>query len=669
MPVVQLPTPPPVVVVRAANLPPAPGDAAFSIVVIDPMRLRRSERLDEALTSVPGVALFRRTSSLGANPTTQGISVRGIAGSAASRALVTVDGVPQNDPFGGWVIWTGLPPEAISAASVVRGAGAGPYGAGALTGAIALDSPTRIDGGAIADIDGGDFGYGRAAGAAEIDTGSGRLFLDASGEHSSGWIPVIQGRGAVDQPLRLGDESASERFVTDVGEAVLTERIAGYAEDRDAGTLFAGSHDQGGQASLGLTRQPSDGQLGWRIQAWVSGSNLANTSASVAASRNTATLADNQYATPAIGLGFNAAVREQSVGGSWELGADLRDFDGASRDQLFALGKPTGFRTAGGGEAIGGVYAEGSRAFGPLLLTGGVRLDAWEDYDSSLVQTGQSRLVQNPPDRGGVVPTGRIGLRRDVTRGLYVRAAAYAGFRPATLNELHRMFRVGNDVTEANPALAPERLYGVEAGIGGTAPLAWDADVFANRIVDPVTNVTIGKGPATFPLAGFVPAGGTLFERENAGAINAFGFEADAAWPLTPGVDLDAAFAYTHARVDGGSQAPQLTGLRPAETPETVATAGVVWSTTPRLTLTGAVRYQGGEFDDDLNTRKIDGGTEVDLRADWRLTARATAFVAADNLFDDRLQSGRSATGVITYAAPRMVRVGLALRFEPRPLP
>lgn len=666
MPLDQPPSPP-VVVVRAASLPPAPGDAAFSIVVVDPKRLRLSERLDVALMSAPGVALFRRTSSLGANPTTQGISVRSIAGSAASRALVTLDGVPQNDPFGGWVIWTGLPPETIGAASIVRGAGAGPYGAGALTGTIALSSSPRLDGEAIADIEGGDFGYGRAVGAAEIDTAAGALFVSASGERSGGWIPVVHGRGAVDQPLRLGDESASERFVASVGDAVLTERVSGYAEDRDAGTLFAGSHDQGGQASLSLVRQPADQALGWRIQGWVSGSNLANTSASVAASRNSATLADNQYATPALGLGFNAAVRGQSAAASWEVGADLRDVSGSSHDRLFALGKPTGLRTAGGGEAVGGVYAEASGAFGPLLLTGGVRLDAWEAYDSSLVQTGQSRLDQRPPDRGGVVPTGRIGIRRDITPSLYLRAAAYAGFRPATLNELHRMFRVGADVTEANAALAPERLFGAEAGAGGTVPLAWDAAVFANRIVDPVTNVTIGKGPGSFPLAGFVPAGGTLFERQNAGAIDAFGFEADAAWPLAPGVDLRGALAYTHARVDGGALAPQLTGLRPAETPEAVATAAVVWSAGPRLTLSGALRYQSSEFDDDLNTRRIEAGTEVDARADWQVSAHATAFVAADNLFDAPLQSGRSATGVVTYAAPRMIRVGLSLRLNPLP--
>src|SRR5579872_323081 len=136
------PAPPPAVVeVRAARLPPAAGDAAFSIVRIDRATMAASARLDEALSAAPGVSLFRRTSSLGANPTTQGVSLRGIAGSGASRALVTLDGVPQNDPFGGWVIWSGLPPETIASAAVVRGAGSGPYGAGALTGVVALQTP------------------------------------------------------------------------------------------------------------------------------------------------------------------------------------------------------------------------------------------------------------------------------------------------------------------------------------------------------------------------------------------------------------------------------------------------------------------------------------------------------------------------------------------------
>jgi outer membrane cobalamin receptor len=243
-----------------------------------------------------------------------------------------------------------------------------------------------------------------------------------------------------------------------------------------------------------------------------------------------------------------------------------------------------------------------------------------------------------------------------------LRGAAYAGFRPATLNELHRSFRVGNDITLANSNLAPERLYGVEAGIGGQGPLSWDADVFYNRLGNAVTNVTIGKGPGSFPLAGFVPAGGTLFERENAGAVNAYGLEGEASYPVSTAFELRAAFAFTHARVDGGAQAPQLTGKRPAETPDAVVTADLVWRAAGRLTLSGGLRYEGDRFDDDQNTRRIDGGTGVDARADLRISDRLGAFLAADNVFGARLQTGRSAAGVVTYDAPTVVRIGLALQ-------
>ena len=60
--------------------------------------------------------------------------------------------------------------------------------------------------------------------------------------------------------------------------------------------------------------------------------------------------------------------------------------------------------------------------------------------------------------------------------------------------------------------------------------------------------------------------------------------------------------------------------------------------------------------------RRIKSGAQLDARAAWRLTAALSAFVAAENLTDASLQTGRSATGVVTYDAPREVRVGLALR-------
>src|SRR5579862_7835720 len=51
---------------------------------------------DDKLRQVPGFTLLRRSGSQTANPTSQGLSLRGLGASGASRALVLVDGVPNN---------------------------------------------------------------------------------------------------------------------------------------------------------------------------------------------------------------------------------------------------------------------------------------------------------------------------------------------------------------------------------------------------------------------------------------------------------------------------------------------------------------------------------------------------------------------------------------------
>src|SRR5688572_5601117 len=114
------------------------GDVPASVNVIDKETIRRSPALvaDDVLRLVPTFSLFRRTSSLSAHPTAQGVSLRGIGPSGVSRSLVLIDGVPFNDPFGGWVYWTRVPLESVERIEVVDGSSSSVYGNYAMGGVI-----------------------------------------------------------------------------------------------------------------------------------------------------------------------------------------------------------------------------------------------------------------------------------------------------------------------------------------------------------------------------------------------------------------------------------------------------------------------------------------------------------------------------------------------------
>lgn len=649
------------VVVTGARLPPSAGEGVFSITALADPAWARSPRLDEQLARAPGVSLFRRTSSLAANPTTQGLSLRAIAPSGAGRALITLDGVPQNDPFGGWVIWSGLPSETIQSLRIVRGAGAQAYGAGALTGVVALTG--RDGGGPVleAGVEGGGLGYRRAA----VNAGGGGLLASVTAERSDGWTPVREGRGAADEPLALETWSAALRYDARLaaGPAVAA-RIAVHDENRRSGLVGADSRSRGAQVSLTLAQAPAEGRNGWRLQAWSLVSDLQNRSVAVGAGRAFTTPANDQFETPAYGYGFNAALRGVRGPLEWEVGADLRAAEGETHERFrYMGGQFTRLREAGGRTTTLGAYADASWTAGPWLLTGDLRLDHWRAFDARRrefdLQTGAATLDETPAGRSTTTPTGRIGLRRDVGAG-FVRTAAYAGFRPPSLNELHRPFRVGNDVTEANAALKPERLYGVEAGAGLEGNGAGlTATLFLNRLEDPVANVTIGQGPATFPTAGFIPAGGVLRQRRNVGRIDAVGIEVEGRASLGERLVLTGAAMATDAEVDGGAQAPQLTGKRPAQAPRVAASAGLEWRAGQRLDLFLAARHEGARFDDDLNTRRLAAATTLNLSARYALGASTRVELDLRNALDAEVATGRTGDGITSYDAPRSLRVGV----------
>ncbi|MEI9886195.1 MAG: TonB-dependent receptor [Rhizomicrobium sp.] len=599
-------------IVVTASPPDPVGNAAFSVATLDAKDIRGATELDHALSQVPGLSLFRRDSSLSANPTTQGVSLRSIAPSGAGRALVTLDGVPQNDPFGGWVIWSSLPNEDIGGAEIVRGAGAGPYGAGALTGVIALNE-ARGDGLVAADASLAERSGRRAAASGGVTLGPVALFASASDEDSNGWIPVSPAqRGAADNAVTLHARSASLRAEAMPWSGTLVSvRVGAYGENRDSGLVAAHSSADGVSASATLAHPQRGGDLGWRLQAWLRNTGFSNTSVSIAPGRSATTPTNDQFATPALGWGFNAALRGSWAWLDWEVGGDARFTQGESQEH--SSSPPAASPRDASAAAAPSSAASMSRArrvSDRLLITAGLRADHWASTGGHLIQTtlatGVVTVNQTTPSKSGIVPTARLGLRQELGDGLFLRAAAYGGFRAPSLNELYRPFRLGNNITQANPGLTPEKLYGAELGLGQTAAaFAWNATLFYNQLHGAITNVTVARGPVTVPGLGAVPAGGLLIQRQNAGNIHAYGLEGDAHWQARDWLSLRAAFDYVDAHVEGGAAAAQLTGKRPSQAPRFTLTGGLSAAPLERLTVSANLRYESTRFADDQNTLRL----------------------------------------------------------------
>ncbi|HTQ13579.1 MAG TPA: TonB-dependent receptor [Rhizomicrobium sp.] len=648
--------------VTAARLPEPVGGGAFAETSLDSAQLAQFDQIDAALEQVPGVSLFRRSTSLNSNATTEGISLRNIAPSGAGRALVMLDGVPVNDPFGGWVIWSALPQEDISAVDIVRGAGAGPYGEGALTGTILLSERDTTDGVATADLSAGTLGTYRGGASAGARIGKVDLFASAAGERSDGWILAgSPGRGPADNHVWLGDGEASLRAQMEIGGgATASARVEYYDEARGAGLIGARSEASGEIASLTFARPAAGGGLGWRLQGWAIDSLFSNVSVSVDSLHRTTTPANDQYAVPALGYGFNAALLGNDGAFRWETGGDLR-LDAGQSKELFsynaALQAFTMNRRSGGMETAGGVYGEGAYGSGPWLLTLGVRGDYWSTAQGHLVQSthpaGVVTVDTGFAGRSGLVPTARGGARYDLADGQYLRVAAYEGFRVPTLNELYRPFRVGNVTTSANAGLKPEKLYGTEIGWGrDDGAFQWHVTAFWNRLHDAIANVTVGVNQ---------------LQRQNAGDVNALGLEGDATWKLSEAFALDGAFSLTDARMRTAIHDPQIDGNRPAQAPLATITGAAAWTPLDTLRFDALARWESRRFEDDQNTLRLGSALVVDVRATWLFKPDWAVYAAVDNLANADVAIGETSTNaslpppgeVVSLGPPRTFEVGL----------
>ncbi len=253
------------------------------------------------------------------------------------------------------------------------------------------------------------------------------------------------------------------------------------------------------------------------------------------------------------------------------------------------------------------------------------------------------------PGRSEEALSPRVTLLYRVTDRLTWTASAYRAFRAPTLNELYRTFRVGNVVTLANADLKAERLSGVESGglwTSGRGRVTARGTLFWMDIDRTVANVTLSTTPALITRM-----------RDNLGRTRSRGIEAEATaragerWSFTGGYLLSAAQVVSFPRNRA------LEGLDLPQVPRQQVTFQARYQDVRLGTLGVQARWTGRQFDDDQNHLPLASFTTVDLLAAHPVGRGVAVFLAAENLFDQGYETGR--TPLRTLGPPRLVRLGV----------
>ena len=615
--------------------------------------------LDQTLRQVPGFSLFRRTGSLGANPTSQGVSLRGLGASGASRSLVLYDGIPLNDPFGGWVYWDRVPTVAIQDVEVLRGGASDLYGTGALAGVVNVLPRREAESDLSAEVymgnhvtpDGSVFGNLRL----------GKTTLSASGEAFStdGYLQVRpQDRGSVDTPVNDSHRTGSigiDHELRNQGRVFLNGSL--FREERNNGTVLQVNNTRAGQVAAG-TDLISKSAGTFNIRLFGEGQRYYQTFSSIALDRNSESLTRTQI-VPAQRLGFSAAWNRAVRSHTLVAGVEGQDIRGNSNELGYSSGVATVHQDNGGRQRLAGVYGEDIIRIGPnWVVTAAARFDHWSNIDafsnSTVLATGKFTPTLLP-DRDESAFSPRVSVLRRVNQKLSLAASVYRAFRAPTLNELYRSYRVGNTMTLANDMLVAERLTGGEASaiLHSSERLSLRGTFFWEQVARPVANVTLTSTPALITQ-----------QRENLGSIRSRGIELQSESRLRGSFFLSAGYLYTDAGVIDFPANPLLVGLWVPQVPHQQVTFGGRYSNPRHFTLALQGRYIGTQFEDDENTLSLDPFFTMDAFFSREVNRFVELFAAAENLTGQRYQVGRTPT--LTIGPPILARAGVRFNLRGR---
>ena len=649
------------VTVTAARTETRLGETPASVVVLSAEELAATPAvtLDDALRQVPGFQLFRRAGSRTANPTTQGVSLRGTGASGASRALVLVDGLPLNDPFGGWVYWGRVPRESISRVEVLRGGSSHLYGSGALGGVVQILTRRPATDALSFELSYGNQQTPDVSLFAGKRKGDWAVALASELFSTQGYVTIDEReRGAVDVPAgsrRATVDLSVERLLGERGR--LFSRLSYFAETRENGTPLQTNGTRTRTLALGADFSP-DGLGAFALRAYASAQAYDQSFSAIASERNSEQLTRVQR-VPSQVAGVSAQwSRVVARAHTIVAGVDAREVRGASDEVVYAQGAQSSLVGAGGRERSLGAFAEAIlRLTKGMLVTGGVRFDRWREYRAqTLTRTLRppfSTTLRRFPERDETAFSPHLSALYRPNDRLSFSASFSRAFRAPTLNELYRSFRVGDVLTLANENLRAERLTGGEAGVNlnlRDRRMELRTTLFWAELTRPIANVTLGTTPALITR-----------RRENLGRTRSRGLELEMETRLGQRVRLVAGYLFADARVRRFPANTTLENLLLPQVARHQLTLQMRYTNPAIASFSLQARASGSQFDDDQNRFPLGRYLTLDALVSRPLGRHLALFAAAENLLNQRSQTAR--TPVTALSPPLLFRFGLRLSY------
>lgn len=624
--------------------------------------------IDEVLAREPSFSLYRRQTSVFGNPSAAGVSLRNTGATAASRTLVLLDGVPQNDPFGGWVYWGRYDAATLDSVRIVPSSQSAVWGNQSPAGVVQMNSNPAFENRHILRLGGGSQGSvgGSTYHQMTNEEKTRSVAFSAFGFHTDGFYALAPSqRGPVDAKLRTDLWGANLKGAWLAAPGLTVEpSVSWYTEDRCNGTDLTENSTDALDLSLRVTSD--DGDRSWQALGWFQDRTFESVFSSVNEDRTEEVMALDQYDVPGQGAGGSFAMRWDGAD-RWTIttGTDFRWVTGETNENAGVFRT----RSAGGDQAFEGVFVSGGyKVDEETRLDGSLRMDAWQimnAHRSEVSLTDGSVLRdEHPEDRDGFEPSASVELSRDLASCLVGRVSTGTAFRLPTLNELYRPFRVRNDVTEANPDLDPERFFSVEGGLdwNPAANLTVSAAVFHHWIKDAIANVPVTDPAKITELFGVLPPGGTGAQKQNVDQARVFGVESRVEWLPRKGVTLELAGLWSETEFSDSPEQPALEGNPFPQAPDLRLIAGGEWRANEKLSFFGGFEYGSSQYDDALATREISDYTSVRIGASYR-HGNALYQIRVENLFDEEIETGVSGDGLRTLAAPRSLWAGVTLEF------